>query len=134
MNTEFWNYIITFVGLLGFLLTGYLKQWWGWYVNLGNQVLWFIYSAATDQWGFFAGAIAYTVVFSLNAWRATRDHYAPKPPERIGTVEKIEHTDEGLLVTGRLFPGQHELFAKGALKGLSLDSDVPILDRTKEDK
>ncbi len=80
--TEYANYVITAIGLLGFWLAG-KKVWWCWYVNIFNQALWFIYGAATEQWGFVVGTFFYTVVFIRNAIAWTDEHFAEfKPTSR----------------------------------------------------
>ena len=76
MDNTYWSYILTIVGLLGFVAVGQ-KVWWAWYVNLFCQALWFTYSVTTQQWGFFIGAVAYTLIFALNAYKWTRERYAP---------------------------------------------------------
>lgn len=76
MDNVYWSYILTIVGLLGFIAVG-RKIWWAWFVNLGCQILWFTYSIVTQQWGFLIGAVAYTLIFSLNAYKWTRERYAP---------------------------------------------------------
>jgi energy-coupling factor transporter transmembrane protein EcfT len=76
MSNEYWSYILVIVGLLGFVVVG-RKIWWGWYINLVSQVLWFTYAIVTQQWGFLIGAIAYTIIFSINAYKWTRDRFAP---------------------------------------------------------
>ena len=76
MNNEYWSYILVIAGLIGFVITGQ-KIWWGWYINLGSQVLWFVYAIVTEQWGFLIGALAYTVIFLLNAYKWTRERFAP---------------------------------------------------------
>lgn len=76
MNYEYWSYILVVTGLLGFIAVG-RKVWWGWYVNLGSQALWFTYAIVTQQWGFLIGAVAYTLIFSLNAYKWTRERFAP---------------------------------------------------------
>lgn len=76
MDIAYGSYILTIVGLFGFIAVG-RKVWWAWYVNIIGQILWFIYSVTTQQWGFFIGAVAYTIIFSLNAFKWTRERYAP---------------------------------------------------------
>ena len=71
--TEYGNYIVTAVGLLGFYLAG-KKVWWCWYVNIANQVLWFVYGTVTEQWGFVFGTLIYTAVFTRNAYLWTKEH------------------------------------------------------------
>lgn len=67
-----WSWILTAVGVTGFVLAG-RKVWWAWYVNLACQGLWFTYATVTHQWGFIVAACVYTVVFTQNAVRWTRD-------------------------------------------------------------
>jgi hypothetical protein len=76
VSTEYWSYVLVVVGLLGFVVVGQ-KVWWGWYINLASQVLWFTYAIVTEQWGFLIGAIAYTLIFSINAYKWTRTRFAP---------------------------------------------------------
>lgn len=66
------DWVLTAVGLAGFFLAG-RRVWWAWYVNLGCQALWFAYAITTQQYGFIVAALAYTVVFTQNAIRWTRD-------------------------------------------------------------
>lgn len=67
-----WSWVLGFVGVLGFILAG-KKIWWSWYINLGNQILWLIYSLVTEQYGFLVATAVYTVVFTKNAIAWTRD-------------------------------------------------------------
>lgn len=76
------DYILTFVGLLGFVLAG-RKVWWAWYVNIACQALWFAYGLIFKQYGFIVGAIFYTVVFTINARRWTKEHNDKKKGEDI---------------------------------------------------
>lgn len=89
MDATQWSYLLVAVGLLGFIVTG-RKLWWGWYVNIGCQALWFTYAVLTHQWGFLLGAIVYTLVFSWNAWQWTREHYQPT---WIGESETVNLTN-----------------------------------------
>lgn len=72
MNEQLWSWILTAVGMTGFILAG-RKVWWCWYVNLFCQVLWYIYSITTQQWGFFVGALFYTAIFARNAYVWTKE-------------------------------------------------------------
>lgn len=67
-----WSWLLTAVGVTGFVLAG-RKVWWAWYVNIGCQVLWVTYAVVTEQWGFIAASAVYTVVFTQNAIRWTRE-------------------------------------------------------------
>lgn len=70
---EYWSWILTAVGLTGFVLAG-KKVWWCWYINIACQALWMTYAIVTEQWGFIVAALAYTFVFTKNAIEWTRDH------------------------------------------------------------
>ncbi len=67
------DWALTAVGLTGFVLAG-RKVWWAWYVNLACQALWMIYALTTQQYGFIVAALAYTVVFTRNSIKWTREH------------------------------------------------------------
>jgi hypothetical protein len=75
-----WDWILTAVGLAGFILAG-RRVWWCWYVNLACQGLWMAYAIATEQYGFIASALLYTVVFGRNAVAWTREHKREDDPE-----------------------------------------------------
>lgn len=70
--TEYWSWILGFIGIAGFILTG-RKIWWAWYVNIGAQVVWFTYAIVTVQYGFLVSSIVYAAVFSYNAYLWTKD-------------------------------------------------------------
>ena len=67
-----WSYLLTAVGVVGFMLAR-KKVWWCWYVNLACQGLWLAYALVSGQPGFIAGAIIYSAVFSSNAITWTRE-------------------------------------------------------------
>lgn len=71
---QWWSWILTAVGLTGFILAG-RKVWWSWYVNIACQGLWYAYAIVTEQWGFIVAATAYTFVFSQNAYKWTKEHF-----------------------------------------------------------
>ncbi len=73
MDNQLWSWILGAVGVAGFILAG-RKIWWAWYVNVACQALWFAYAITTQQWGFLVTAIVYSVVFTQNAIRWTREH------------------------------------------------------------
>lgn len=89
MNNQLWSYLLTVVGLTGFALATY-KVWWCWYINIFCQALWFTYAIVTEQYGFIAASIAYTVVFTNSAIKWTRDRkkQEPEPPADLcmGTI------------------------------------------------
>lgn len=70
-----WSWILTAVGLTGFVLAG-RRIWWAWYVNIACQALWLTYALTTNQFGFVVASAVYTVVFTQNAIRWTREHLA----------------------------------------------------------
>lgn len=73
MSGWIWSWLLSFVGVAGFILAG-KKIWWAWYINIGCQVLWFSYAIVTKQWGFLVGAFFYTAVFVRNAYLWTKEH------------------------------------------------------------
>ena len=72
-----WSFALTAVGVLGIYVSG-KKNYWGWGIGLGAQVLWFIYAIATQQWGFIVSCFAYGYVYWRNftTWRRDQRHYA----------------------------------------------------------
>ncbi|WGH21755.1 hypothetical protein SEA_INKED_70 [Arthrobacter phage Inked] len=72
LDIQILTWIMTTVGLTGFLLVG-KKIWWAWYINLGVQILWAIYALVTGQPAFLASAVTYFLIFALNAFKWTRD-------------------------------------------------------------
>lgn len=81
------DYLLVAVGLLGFILAG-RKIWWAWYVNIACQFLWFAYAIISQQYGFILGAIVYTIVFTGNAIKWTKEHKA-KPKEVPDIPEEL---------------------------------------------
>lgn len=77
MGDQYWSWLLTAVGLTGFILAG-KKVWWCWYINIGCQVLWFAYAIVTDQYGFIVAALAYTFVFTKNAIAWTKERNTHK--------------------------------------------------------
>lgn len=74
MPSELWSYLLSAVGLAGFFLAG-SRIWYAWYINIANQFLWTAYAIVTDQLGFLIASAVYTVMFSFNAYRWTRDRH-----------------------------------------------------------
>lgn len=89
-----WSWLLTAVGVAGFLLAR-RKVWWCWYVNLACQGLWLAYALATEQYGFVAAAVIYTVVFGANAWTWHREHREAAFEERHERRRNFERTMEG---------------------------------------
>lgn len=73
MSPWWWSWLLTVVGVTGFVLAG-RKVWWCWYINIGCQALWITYALVTGQWGFIVASVVYTWVFTQNAIRWTREH------------------------------------------------------------
>jgi hypothetical protein len=82
VNNQLWSWVLTIVGVTGFILAG-KKIWWAWYINIACQGLWMAYAIVTRQWGFIAAAIVYTGVFTNNAIKWTRDRHRPLYTEVI---------------------------------------------------
>lgn len=69
--SAYWSWILTAVGVTGLYLAG-RKNWIGWAVGLGAQVLWLAYAVTTRQWGFLVSAGAYGWVYFTNLRRWLR--------------------------------------------------------------
>lgn len=69
-----WSFLLAAVGIYGLYLAG-KKNAWGWAVGILAQVLWIIFSIATEQYGFILSAVAYGVVYAKNflAWKNAND-------------------------------------------------------------
>lgn len=91
MNDQLWSWILTIVGVAGFILAG-RKVWWCWYINIACQGLWFAYALVTKQYGFIVAALVYTVVFTKNAIEWTKDH---RDPYRNFNLNEIAMPDKG---------------------------------------
>lgn len=111
MTDAWWSYILTAVGLTGFILVG-KKVWWGWYVNLACQVLWVAYALVSDQFGFLISAIFYSVVFGKNSYAWSKEHrekadqkqkIVAKLREPIGKITLLEDRPEGIFARGEFF-------------------------------
>jgi hypothetical protein len=68
-----WSWVLGTLGVTGLLIAGN-RVWWGWLINLANEVLWVIYAVKTKQYGFILMAAAYALVYARNA-RNTWKHY-----------------------------------------------------------
>ena len=89
MSEQWWSWVLTLVGVTCFFLAG-RKVWWAWYVGLAGQITWLLYSLITEQWGFLVGVVLYTFVYTGNAWRWTREHFAPAEVRSTDTNERGE--------------------------------------------
>jgi hypothetical protein len=77
------DWVVTAVGLVGFVLAGRLV-WWAWWLNVANQFLWAAFALTTGQHGFLVGTAFYLVVFTRNAVRWTRERpQAPRDPAEV---------------------------------------------------
>lgn len=63
-----WSWVLGALGVTGLLIAGN-RVWWGWLINLANEVLWVVYAIVTEQYGFILMAIAYGLVYARNKWR-----------------------------------------------------------------
>lgn len=61
-----WSWILGVLGVTGLLIAG-SKIWWGWLINLANEILWIVYALSTHQYGFILMAVAYGIVYARNA-------------------------------------------------------------------
>jgi hypothetical protein len=73
VNDQYWGWILSLLGLAGFYVTG-KKIWWGWWLNVGAQAVWYAYAIATQQWGFLVMTTMYTFMFTKNALAWTKEH------------------------------------------------------------
>jgi hypothetical protein len=76
-NGQILSWVVVIIGLVGFRLVG-KKVWWAWYVNLGCQILWWIYAVVTGQPAFLVSAAVYSGTFAVNAYEWTKEHRAVK--------------------------------------------------------
>lgn len=73
-----WSWILSAVGIFGLWLAG-RKDYRGWFVGLGAQVLWIAYATATHQWGFYVSALAYGAIYAKNGRAWLREHSSVFP-------------------------------------------------------
>lgn len=135
MSDQWWNYIVTFVGLFGFWLGG-KKVWWAWYVNIANQILWFTFGVVTEQWGFVIGTFFYTPVFIRNAYLWTKEHRGEpaeqKAVEPIGTIRYVISDEFGVHFEGDIDPDYKYMLHHGDLVGVSVFKQPEInLQKTR---
>lgn len=129
MSDQYWGWILSIIGLVGFYLAG-KKVWWCWYVNIANQVLWAAYALITDQLGFLLGTAGYLFVFVKNAYTWTRDRHKPELNRVVGRVLSMEAKADGLYVTGEIHDDETMKLIQGdVIQGFSLAPNTKI---TKE--
>lgn len=102
MNEQLLSWIVAIVGLSGFFLAG-RKVWWCWYVNIACQVFWFLYAWVSETPAFFVAALVYTVVFIINAYKWTKEHFARKAEASQGL-----YRTKSVPVDARYFEGGTE--------------------------
>lgn len=88
-----WSLALAAVGVLGLYLSG-KKNYWGWGIGLGAQVLWIAYAIVTQQWGFIISALAYAWVYGKNflSWRKDAQPVpTPLPKARDMLEELLQH-------------------------------------------
>lgn len=71
------SWLVGAVGLTGFYFSG-KKVWWSWYINLACQVLWIVFALVTGYLAFLVTAAAYSIIFGVNAYRWTEEHFRIK--------------------------------------------------------
>lgn len=109
-----WDYILAFVGIIGFILAG-RKVWWAWYINIAAQFLWVAYAITSEQYGFLISSVIYFAVFSKNAYDWTKGRH----------VQKAQQNLENELVAEKLRKLQDMLTA--IEKGIISKEDIPAL-------
>lgn len=78
MTDQWWSWALTLVGATCFALAGGIgtrKVWWAWYIGLAGQLLWLAYSLISQQWGFLVGVVIYSIVYTRNTVKWTREHF-----------------------------------------------------------
>lgn len=68
------SWVITIIGMSGFILAG-RKVWWSWYLNIACQIFWFMYALVSDTPAFLLAAMFYFVIFSVNAYKWTKEKF-----------------------------------------------------------
>lgn len=130
MSGQLWSWLLSLVGLTGFYFAG-KKVWWSWYINIGNQVLWLIYSLVTKQYGFLVATAGYSYVFIKNAIAWTREKDGPKEViAPIAYVTSMTSNDRGVFVEGILNAEAKEILRYGDVLGTSLYKQ-PEIDLTR---
>lgn len=121
MGNELWSYILTIVGVTGFLFVG-RKVWWAWYINLACQALWVAYALITEQYGFIFAAAVYTVAFGKNAWEWTRERFAPSPSKAYSDVQEglLKAQTSGIISVNEIRKATHSnvLFGGGTVNDI----------------
>lgn len=135
-DEQFWSWVVTFVGLAGFVLAG-RKVWWAWYVNIANQALWVIFALVTGYYAFLIGTAFYLIVFTRNAYLWTKDHFHPVPPKGkiVGRVLSVTEDEHGLTAAMQIDDeGLMQHITRGSLRGLSIGpAVVPVYDKMSVD-
>lgn len=121
MTTQILTWILTIVGLTGFFLAG-RKIWWAWYVNIANQLIWFAYAVITQQWAFLIGVAVYTVVFTQNAIKWTRDRNDIRRYSgmSVGEVTEIKEAAAGLSMNFKIIDEKFAENLKTSFKNISI--------------
>lgn len=68
-----WSWTLAAIGIFGLWLSG-RKDYRGWFVGLGAQILWITYAVVTAQYGFIASALAYGAIYLKNGLAWMREH------------------------------------------------------------
>lgn len=76
-NDQILSWAVTVIGITGFFLAG-RKVWWCWYLNIFCQVLWYAYAYFSETPAFYIAASFYSIVFGLNAYKWSKEHFESK--------------------------------------------------------
>ncbi|QFP95461.1 hypothetical protein SEA_MAKAI_69 [Arthrobacter phage Makai] len=114
------TWVMTTLGFTGFIFAGH-KKWWAWYINLACQILWVTYALVTGQPAFLAFAVAYSVIFGINAYRWTKDHLAVK-----SILNEIKKSDGNT----HILPGGVKVKAAIMDKHGFTEADIHLIART----
>lgn len=90
-----WSWTLAAVGIFGLWLAG-RKDYRGWFVGLGAQILWISYALVTKQYGFIASALAYSWIYAKNGRAWLREHESVFPDgSDSGRREQMKEASDG---------------------------------------
>lgn len=130
LNEQLLSWLVGAIGISGFFLAG-RKVWWSWYVNIACQLFWVLYAIASSTPAFLVTAAFYTAVFSINAWKWTRDRHKVSPDAEDSNT--VQHARAELKLLGEepetieYYVGVIKEYAKFGHSGGSHAAVLPVL-------
>jgi nicotinamide riboside transporter PnuC len=84
-----WSWTLAAIGVTGLYLVT-RRNWRGYVLGVGVQVLWIAYAVVTAQWGFIASALVYGAVnmIGLVGWRKA-ERRADRQPKHRSAQQKV---------------------------------------------